>query len=228
MNDETRITLAVDYPVINLNPCTFFGSHEGTVDSKYNLIATVNYKPSKKNDGHYTAVNKSPTSRSWYKYDDDIVNLEMFMKGNTNSMLIDFQKTASIFFYVNVKYISICHNNLCNDNEVIDITGHNRPPVIDQLQDATSSSLSSNTLSLSSSNVSSPLSSDSSSRSLTSVRSKTNLEIIVSFRLHLNRQKMARATQVTLESPNIFHPFAIGLWVRCQKESTIPHVKNGV
>jgi hypothetical protein len=39
MNDDTRITSAVNYPVINLNPCTFFGSHEGTVDSKYNLIA---------------------------------------------------------------------------------------------------------------------------------------------------------------------------------------------
>ncbi len=59
MNDNTRITLAVDYPVCNLNPCTIFGSHEGTVDSKYNLIATVNHKPSKKNDGHYMAVNKS-------------------------------------------------------------------------------------------------------------------------------------------------------------------------
>ncbi len=45
------------------------------MDSKNNLIATVNHKPSKKNEGHYTAVNKSPTSRSWYKYDDDIVNL---------------------------------------------------------------------------------------------------------------------------------------------------------
>ncbi len=75
MNDETRITSAVNYPVIDLNPCTFFGSHEGTVDLKYNLIATVNQKPSKKNDSHYTAVNKSPTSRNWYKYDDDIVNL---------------------------------------------------------------------------------------------------------------------------------------------------------
>ncbi len=64
MNDETRITLAVNYPVIDLNPCTFFGSHEEMVDLKYNLIATVNHKPSKKNDGHYTAVNKSPTSRS--------------------------------------------------------------------------------------------------------------------------------------------------------------------
>ncbi len=79
MNDETRITSAVNYPVIALNQCTFFGSHEGTVDLKYNLIATVNHKPSKKNDGHYTAGNKSPTLRSWYKYDNDIVNLVKFM-----------------------------------------------------------------------------------------------------------------------------------------------------
>jgi hypothetical protein len=70
-------------------------------------------------------------------------------------MLMDFQKTASILFYVNVKYVSVCPNNLHNDNEVIDITGHDRPPVIDQSQDATSSN---------------------SSRSLTSVRSKTNLD----------------------------------------------------
>ncbi len=90
MNDETRITLAVNYPVIDVNPCTFFGSHEGTVDSKYNLITTVNHKPSKKNDGHYTAVSKSPTSRSWYKYDNDIVNLVKFMKWNTKSVLMDF------------------------------------------------------------------------------------------------------------------------------------------
>jgi ubiquitin C-terminal hydrolase len=64
MNNDTRITSAVDYPVCDLNPCAIFESHEGMVDSKYNLIATVKYKPSKKNDGHYTAVNKSPTLRS--------------------------------------------------------------------------------------------------------------------------------------------------------------------
>jgi hypothetical protein len=64
MNDETRITLVVNYPVIDFNLCTFFDSHEGAVDSKYNLIATVNHKPSKKNDGHYMAVNKSPTLKS--------------------------------------------------------------------------------------------------------------------------------------------------------------------
>jgi hypothetical protein len=174
MNDETRITSAVNYLVINLNPCTFFGSHEGMVDSKYNLIATVNRKPSKKNDCHYTAVNKSPTSRSWYKYDDNIINLVKFVKGNTNSVLMDFQKTASILFYVNVKYVSICHNNLRNNNEVIDITGPDCPPVIDQLQDATSSLSASNTLSSSSSNVLSPSLSNNSSKSLTSVRLKTN------------------------------------------------------
>jgi hypothetical protein len=40
-NDDTRITLAVDDPVWDLNPCTIFGSHEGMVDSKYNLIRVV-------------------------------------------------------------------------------------------------------------------------------------------------------------------------------------------
>ncbi len=145
------------------------------MDSKYNIIASVNHKPSKKNDGHYMAVNKSPTLKSWYKYDNDIVKLVKFMKQNTNSVLIDFQKTASILFYIDVKYVSVCHNNLCNDDEVIDITGHDHPPVIDQSQDATSSLLSSNILSLSSSYVLSLLlSNNSSSRSSTSVRLKTN------------------------------------------------------
>jgi hypothetical protein len=157
MKDGTRITLAVNYPVIDFNPCTCFGSHEGVVDLKYNLIATVNHKQHKKNDDHYMAVNKSPTSKSWYKYDDGIINLVKFVKQNTNSMLMDFQKTASILFYINMKYVSVCHNNLRNNDEVIDITVHNRPPVIDQSQDATSSSLSSNTSSLSSSYVSSLL-----------------------------------------------------------------------
>jgi hypothetical protein len=96
-------------------------------------------------DGHYMVVNKSPTSRSWYKYDDNIVNLVKFVKRNTNSMLMDFQKTASVLFYVDVRYVSVCHNNLCYDDEVTDITGHSIPPVIDQLQDATSSSSLSNT-----------------------------------------------------------------------------------
>ncbi len=115
-------------------------------------------------------------SGSWYKYDNGIINLVKFVKGNTNSMLTDFQKTASILFYVNVRYISVCFNNLCNNDEVIDITRHERPPIIVQLQDATLSSSSSNTLSLLSSNTLSLLSSDNSSRSLTSVRLKTNLD----------------------------------------------------
>jgi hypothetical protein len=116
------------------------------VDLKYNLIATTNHKPSKKNDGHYTTVSKSPLPGSWYKYDNDIVNLVKFVKGNTNSVLMDFQKTASILFYVDVRYVSVRYNNLCNDDEVIDHTGHKGPPSIVQLENDTLSLSSSNTL----------------------------------------------------------------------------------
>jgi hypothetical protein len=90
MNDETRTTMEVDYPVIDFNPCTLFDSYEGMVDLKYNLIATVNHMPSKKNDGRYMAVNKSSTLQNWYKYDDDIIDLVKFVKRNTTSVLMDF------------------------------------------------------------------------------------------------------------------------------------------
>ncbi len=173
-------------------------------------------------------MNKSPMLGSWYKYDNDIVNLVKFVKGNTNSMLMDFQKTASILFYCDVKYVAVCYNNLCNSNEVIDLMRQEHPPIIlVQLQDATLSSLSRNTSSLSSSNTLSSLSSDNSSRSLTSVRLITRT-MIVFFHLHLNQQKMARATQVKSNVPIMFSPFAIGLWVQYQKVATITHIKNGV
>jgi hypothetical protein len=55
-----------------------------------------------------------------YKYDDDNVNLVKFVKGNKNFVLMDFQKTASILFYVNVRYVYVHYNNLHNDDEVID------------------------------------------------------------------------------------------------------------
>ncbi len=111
------------------------------MDPKYNLIATVNHRASKKNDGHYTVVSKSPTPGSWYKYDDNNINLVKFVKGSTNLVLMDFQKTGSILFNVNVKYVSVCYNNLCNNDEVIDRTGgsietihqlHECPPSIVQ------------------------------------------------------------------------------------------------
>jgi hypothetical protein len=97
---------------------------------------------------------------------------------------MNFKKTASNLFYVNVRYASICYNNLCNNDEVIDRTGHKHPPSIVQLEDDTlslSSSnrlslLLSNTLSSSSSNTSSSSSSDNSSRSSTSASKKTNLD----------------------------------------------------
>jgi hypothetical protein len=61
-------------------------------------------------------------SGSWYKYDNDI-NLVKFVKGKKNSVLMDFQMTASILFYVNKRTVSVCYDNLCNDNEVIDSRG---------------------------------------------------------------------------------------------------------
>jgi hypothetical protein len=108
---------------MGLESVYFFGSHEGMVDSKYNLIATVNHRASKKNDDHYTAVSKSPMLGSWYKYDNDNVNLVKFVKGNNNSKLMDFQTTSSILFYVDVRYVSVCYNSLRNDDKVIDHTG---------------------------------------------------------------------------------------------------------
>jgi hypothetical protein len=55
---------------------------------------------------------------------------------------------------------------------------------------------------------------------------------MISFRLHLNQQKIATAPQkikrVKINVPIMFYPFAIGLWVKCQKVATITHVKNGV
>jgi hypothetical protein len=37
---------------------------------------------SNKKDGYYMAVSQSPTLGSWYKYDNDIVDLVKFVKGN--------------------------------------------------------------------------------------------------------------------------------------------------
>jgi hypothetical protein len=228
MNDDTRITSAVDYPVCNLNPRTIFGSHEGTVHSKYNLIATVNHKPSKKNDGHYTLVNKSSTSRSWYKYDNDIVNLVKFVKRNTNSVLLDFQKTASILFYVYVRYVSVCHNNLCNDDEVIDRMGHKGPPIIDQLQDATSSLLSSNTLSLLLSYTLSSLSSINSSRSLTSVRSKTNSDDNNLFPSSSQSIKNGKSNSTEIKLVNYVLSFCDWAMGTMSENIDNNHIKNGV
>ncbi len=153
----------------------------------------------KKNDGHYMAVNKSPTSQNWYKYDNNILDLVKFVNWNTNSVLMDFQKTASILFYVNVKYASVCHNNLHNGNEVSDIMGHGRPPVLDQSQDATSSSSSSNTLSSSLSYVLSLLLSNNSSRSLTSVRLKTNSDDNSLFPSSAQLTKKSRSDSVDIK-----------------------------
>ncbi len=163
----------------------------------------------------------------WTRVQPQKVKLLKFVKQNTNSMLMDFQKTASILFYVNVKYVTVCHNNLHNNDEVIDIMGHNHPPVIDQSQDATSSSLSSNTSSSSSSYISSSSSSDNSSRSLQSVGLKTSSDNNSLFPYSSQSTKNCRSDSSDIRI-DFFYTFAIELWVWCQKASTIPHIKNGV
>jgi hypothetical protein len=172
------------------------------------------------------AVNKSPTLKSWYKYDDNMVNLVKFVKGNTNSVLMDSQETTSILFYVDVRHVFVCLNNPCNDDEVIDITGHEHPPVINQLQDATSSSSSSNTLSLLLSYTSSPSSSNNSSRSLTSVRPKTNLDNNSLFRSSSQSTTMARATQVKLNLPIIFFLLQLGYGFNVRRYLQYPTSKT--
>jgi hypothetical protein len=87
-------------------------------------------------------------------------------------------------------------------NEVIDIIGHNRPPVIDQSQDATLSSLSSNTLSLLLSYVMSSSSGDNSSRSLTSVRLKTSSEDNSLFSSSSQSTKNCRSNSVDIKLAN--------------------------
>ncbi len=106
-----------------------------------------------------------------------------------------------------MKYVSVCHYNLCNDNEVIDITGHDPPPVIDQSQDAPSSSSSSNTLSSSSSYVSSSSSSDNSSRSLTSVSSKTKSDDNGLFPSSSQSTKNCRSDSVDIKLANFVLSF---------------------
>ncbi len=92
--------------------------------------------------------------------------------------------------------------------------GNKCPPVIDQLQDATSSLLSSNTLSLLLSYILSPSSSNNSSRFLTSVRSKTNLDDNSLFLSSSQSTKNCRSNSVDIKLANYIISFcnwAMGL-----------------
>jgi hypothetical protein len=106
------------------------------------------------------------------------------------------------------------HNNLRNNDEVFDITGHKHPPVIDHLQDVTSSLLSSNTLSSLSSYTLSLSLSNNSSRSLTSVRSKTNLDNNSLFTSSSQLTKNGKSNSSEIKLANYFLSFcnwAMGL-----------------
>ena len=153
----------------------------------------------------------------------------------------DILTDLPISFYVNIRYVSVCYNILYNDNEVIDRTGggietihqsHKRHPSIVQLEDDALSSLSSNTLSSSLSDTLSLLLSDNSSRFSTSVRSSTNSDNDDLFQSSSQSRKNSNRSSKNKISENqypiMFYPFAIGLWVKCQKVATRIHIKNCV
>jgi hypothetical protein len=101
---------------------------------------------------------------------------------------------------------------------------HKHPLSIVQLEDNTLFSSLSNTSSLSLSN--------NSSRFLTSVRSKTNLEdddlFPSSSQLMKNDKIYSKYKMSENKRANYVYSFAIGLWVQCQKVATITRIRNGV
>ncbi len=160
---------------------------------------------------------KSPTSGSWYKYDNKNVDLVKFVKGNTNSILMDFQKNTSILFYIDVRYVSVHYINLRNDYEVIDCTGHNPPPIIIQLQDTTLSLSSSNTLSLCWATPHHHCRATTHPDLWQLLGQKLTWTMIFSFRLHLNQQKNARATQVKIKCQIYFILLRLGYGYNVRK-----------
>jgi hypothetical protein len=127
-----------------------YGLHKETIDSQYNLSATVNHKVGRWNLCHYIGISKCIKSSHWYSYSNANVVHKKIVNRNNNFVLTVFQKTASILFYVNETAVSVCSNNLCTNNEVIDRMGgaiedshqsHKHPPSIVNLEEDSSSSL---------------------------------------------------------------------------------------
>ncbi len=52
----SRIQSSFGYPVENFKPNESFGSHAGTDDVIYDLVATINHQPTFKNQGHFTTI----------------------------------------------------------------------------------------------------------------------------------------------------------------------------
>jgi hypothetical protein len=209
----------------------------------FKIQPPCHHKPqgSKKNDRHYVAVSKSPTPGSWYKYDNSNIDLVKFVKRNTNSVLMDFQKTISILFHIDVKYVCVCYNNLCNNDEVIDHMGggietihrsHERPPRIVQLEDNTLSSLSSNTSSLLLSDTLSMSSSNNSSRFSTSVRSKTNSNdgdlFLSSSQATKNGKSYSKYKMSENQHANYVLSFCNWAMGNMSEVAMITHIKNSV
>jgi hypothetical protein len=94
---QSRIQSSVDYLVENFKPNESFGSHEGTDDMIYDLVATINHQPTSKNQGHYTMISQQHDSVIWYKYDDERVNVANLTKNHSGRLYGESSTTKSSF-----------------------------------------------------------------------------------------------------------------------------------
>jgi ubiquitin C-terminal hydrolase len=91
-NIQTRLKLAVDYPLESFKLKNIFGSHAGTDDVTYNLVAAVNQHQTGTDQGHYTTISLEQTTGQWYKCDDHTVEVADFINRRTGgSVKMDYQ-----------------------------------------------------------------------------------------------------------------------------------------
>ncbi len=102
----------------NFKPDESFGSHEGTDDVIYNLVATINHQPTSKNQGHYTMISRQHDLGIWYEYDDERVKVANFTKiiQGVCTVKIPLQRAASMLFYVNKGPTSVDSSDLSRIN----------------------------------------------------------------------------------------------------------------
>jgi hypothetical protein len=97
-----RILSPVDFPVENFKPNEHFGINEGTDDTTYDLVASVNHYPQPNNGGHYTAICQQHELGRWYEYDDAQVKMANFIKMSHGipKVKMQYQRSATILFYI--------------------------------------------------------------------------------------------------------------------------------
>ena len=85
---------------------------------QYNLVGTVHHKLEDNDHGHYTSICHSQRSPNWYRYDDDKVTYEQFVKKQPkDEVLKRHTRTASILFYESENIIDLQSNDTDRSSE---------------------------------------------------------------------------------------------------------------